>query len=323
MRVEELGEFGLIARIEALARRVTGRDVVLGIGDDAALVRPRSGEDLVVSTDAHVEGVHFRWREQSARRIGERALVANLSDLAAMGARPLGLTLSLAVPPRAEVRAILEVVRGLLAAAAPFGCPLVGGNVARASETALHVTALGAVRRGRALRRAAARAGDRLLVTGVLGAEALARRRAAASGAPLRRRSEPRIAAGLALARLRGVGACIDVSDGLASDLAHLCAASGVGAEVDFDVLPRPRGFEAACRRLRARPEALLFAGGEDYELLFTVRPGAPGAEVLATRLGTPVAEIGRIVAGAGTVRWSGLPRGVRGPGRSSGWRHF
>ena len=292
--------------------------MVLGIGDDAALLRARAGEELVVTSDAHVENVHFRWSEQSAQRIGHQALVANLSDLAAMGARPVGFTLSLAAPPSLELRAVLDVVRGMLA----LDCPLLGGNVSRARETSLHITALGTVRSGGALLRSAARPGDRLLVTGRLGAAALARRRAGRSG-QLRHRSQPRLEAGQALARLPTRGACIDLSDGFESDLQHLLVASKVGAAVDFSSLPRPRGFVSACRRLRVRPERLLLAGGEDYELLFTVRPAAPPTRRLAALLGTPVTEVGKIVDGAVRARWTSLPpRGEASPD-ANGWRHF
>jgi len=318
MRLRDVGEFGLIDRIEAVAARVTGDRVKLGIGDDAALVRVRAGEELVVTSDAHVENVHFRWREQSARRVGRQALVANLSDLAAMGARPAGFTLSLAAPAGLEVRVVLDVVRGMLSA----GVPLLGGNVTRARETSLHITALGTVRSGRALLRSAARPGDRLLITGQLGAAALARRRAGSSGR-LRHRSEARLEAGRALAALPAHGACIDVSDGFVADLQHLLSASKVGADVDFAALPWPRGFYATCRGLRIRPERLLLAGGEDYELLFTVRSQAPPARRLAGRLGVPVAELGRITTGPARIRWQDLPEGVDPDLAGSGWRHF
>ncbi len=185
MRVRDLGEFGLIARIERAASRVsTGSGVVLGIGDDGALVRARAGEDVVVTTDAFVEGVHFRWRNESPRTVGRRALVANLSDLAAMAARPLGFTLSLVAPPALEVKRVDGLVAGLVHEAERHGCPLVGGNVAAGGETSLSITALGAVARGKALTRRGARAGDRLCVTGVLGVAALDRARAERAGGP-------------------------------------------------------------------------------------------------------------------------------------------
>jgi len=321
VKLRELGEFGLIARIERMARRVHGAGVALGIGDDAALLRARSGEPLALTTDAFVEGVHFRFGDEPALRIGRRALVANLSDLAAMGARPLAFTLALAAPPSLEARVALALVRGALREGAAHGCPLVGGNVTRARETSLTIAAVGSMGRGRALLRSAARPGDRLLVTGSLGGAALDRLRAERGRSRLRHRPEARIAAGLALARLPGAGACIDVSDGLLADLRHLLEASRVGAELDVARLPRPRGFATASRALRLDPDRLALAGGEDYELLFTVRPGAPGAPALARRLRIPVTEIGRITARRGGLRLRGARPGMlQSPG---GWRHF
>jgi thiamine-monophosphate kinase len=160
MRLRDLGEFELIDRIRRLAARVQGRDVVLGIGDDAALLRPRRGEQLVVTSDAMVEGTHFRWGEETPRMLGRRALAANLSDLAAMGSRPMGFLFALAAPPSLEVRSVTGVVRGMLDLAESFACPLVGGNVTRARETSITITALGGVRPGRILMRSGARPGD-------------------------------------------------------------------------------------------------------------------------------------------------------------------
>ncbi len=316
MRLRQVGEFPLIERIARLARR-GARDgaVVLGIGDDAALLRARPGEDVAVTTDALVEDVHFRWRTIDPRTLGRRALAVNLSDLAAMGARPLGCLLALAAPPALELARVEGVVRGLVAEGRRYGCPLVGGNVTRARETSLTITVVGAVARGRALRRDAARPGDRLCVTGVLGAAALARLAAErARGGRLREVPRPRLAAGEALARLPGAGACIDVSDGLLADLGHVLGASGVEAALAPERVPRPRGFAGACARLGLDPEALALRGGEDYELLFTVRADAPGAAALGRRLGCRVSEIGRIVARAPGAR----PRALDG-----GWTHF
>ncbi len=313
MRLRELGEFGLIARIERAARRHRrGPTVVLGIGDDAALLRPRAGEDVALSTDALVEGVHFRFRTESARHVGRRALAAALSDLAAMGARPLGFTFALAAPPDLPARAAQGVVAGLLFEAARHACPLVGGNVSRARETSLTLAVVGAVARGRALTRAGARAGDRLVVTGVLGAMALAVARAERGQGPLRRVPVPRLRAGRALARLPGIGGCIDVSDGLEADAHHLLAGTDLAPEIDAARLPRPRGFGAACARLGLDPGQLALAGGEDYELLFTVRHNGPSAALLARRLGVAVSDVGRVVQSS------------RARARSpAGFRHF
>ncbi len=316
MQLSDLGEFGLIERIERLSRRgVNTRAWPLGIGDDAALLRPPAGRDLAVSTDAFVEGRHFCWPEDVPRAIGRRAVVASLSDLAAMGARPLGCLLSLAAPPSLEVGLLDGVLRGLAAEARAHACPLVGGNVSAAGETSLTLTVLGHVARGRALTRRGLRPGDRLFVTGVLGAARLARERARRSGGRVRHTGAPRLAAGIALASVTWVGACIDVSDGLDADLDHLLAAAEGGplaAEVDEAALPRPRGFERACERLGLDPRRALRAGGEDYELLFSLRPGAPGAAALGRRLRVAVREIGRVRSGGAPER-----------AHAGGWRHF
>jgi thiamine-monophosphate kinase len=314
VRLRDLGEFGVIARIERAAARSMrrGSGVVLGIGDDAAILRARAGEDVVATTDAFVEGVHFRFATQSVRTIGRRALVANLSDLAAMGARPLGCLLALAAPPALPVRILDGLLAGILREAAAHRCPLVGGNLTRACETSLAITALGAVGRGRALTRRGARAGDRILVTGTLGAAALEVARAERGTGRVRRVATPRLAAGRALARVRGVGGCIDVSDGLDADLAHLLEPVGLDAALDAERIPRAPGFDVACRRLGLDPDALRRGGGEDYELLFTLRPQAPTAAALARRLGVPVTEIGRVVR----------RRRGRRP-KTRGFRHF
>jgi thiamine-monophosphate kinase len=233
-----------------------------------------------------------------------------------MGARPLGALLALAAPPTLPLRTALDLVRGFVALGRVLGCPLAGGNVSGASETSLTVTALGAVARGRALLRSAARPGDRIAVTGTLGSAALALARAETRGQRLRAVPEPRLRAGRILARTRGVGACIDVSDGLLADLRHVLDSSGAGAEIDARRIPVPPGFEVACRRLGLDPTQLRLVGGEDYELLFTLRRGGPSASVLSRRLGLAVTEIGVVVRRGLRVR------GARRPGRP-GWRHF
>ncbi len=186
-----------------------------------------------------------------------------------------------------------------------------GGNLSAGSELSLAVTALGAVERGRALRRRGARAGDRILLTGTVGGAGLELARAERGLGRIRSVPTPRLAAGRALARLPGVGACIDVSDGLEADLGQLLAGGRLTAEIDSARLPLPRGFAAGCARLGLDPDRVARGGGEDYELLFTLRPSGPAPAFLARRLGVRVSEIGRVLAGR--------------PGRSprAGWRHF
>jgi len=311
-RLRDVGEFGLIDLIRGWIGEDLPRHVILGPGDDAAVLRPPAGRDLVVSTDAVVEDVHFRFRFESARSIGRRAMVANLSDLAAMGAEPLACVAALCAPPDLELRWVRGLVLGVLEEARTWSCPLVGGNLTSARETQLGLTVLGSVARGRDLRRHRVRAGDAIFVTGSLGGYALAVHRAEATGARIRTLPVPRLPAGRALARMPGVGGCIDVSDGLMADLGHLLEGSGLGADVDPERVPTPLGFAAACRRAGADPAELSLASGGDYELLFTLRAGASRAG-LARRLGVPVSEVGRI---------SREP-GIRGGPGSDGWRHF
>ena len=305
-----------IARAHARRSRARGarrsRGVTLGIGDDAALLRAGPGEEWVVSTDARVEGVHFRWAEDAPRAVGRTALAAALSDLAAMGARPRGFTWALAAPAGLPLASFDDLTRGLLFEADRHGCPLVGGNLSRARETSLTLSVLGSVPRGRALRRLARR-GDRILVTGTLGAAALARARSRSrAGRPGRGRiPEARIAAGQALARLTAVRGCIDLSDGLEIDLARLLGPDLV-CPLDPAALPTARGFAAACRRVGLDPQEAALRGGEDYELLFALAPGGPSPAQLARRLGLQVTELGRARA-----------REPGDPAHPGGWQHF
>jgi thiamine-monophosphate kinase len=316
MRLDELGEFAVIQRIENIAAKLfpeKSSSVRLGIGDDAAILRPPAGVDIVTSTDAFVEGTHFRWECEAARSVGRRAMVANLSDLAAMGAKPLSFTLALALPPSLEMKTVADLLRGMLLEARAVGCPLVGGNIARSVDTSLTLSVLGSVKRGKGLRRDAARPGDRIFVTGVLGAGALAWKRVESEGKPMRHRPEARVQAGLALSHLSSVGACIDLSDGLLADLGHVLEASGVGAALDLQKIPLPRGFRAACEALSTDPLQLATATGEDYELLFTLRASARiSTHTLAQKLGLRVTEIGTItpLKGGDFIR-------------KSGWKHF
>jgi thiamine-monophosphate kinase len=307
----DLGESALIRRIARRAGHPAGRPWALGIGDDAAILRPSAHDELVVSTDATVEGVHFLFERESPRTIGRRALAVNLSDLAAMGARPVGTLLSLCAPPGMSLATFDGLVGGFVNEARRHACPLVGGNLSKAENCSLTVTIIGACPRGRALRRSGLRAGDHLFVTGTLGAAALARMRADHEGSRLRRVPQPRLEAGRTLARIDGIRACIDLSDGLVTDLAHLLEGTSLGAEIEIQDLPSPRGFSKACLELSLDPVELLVAGGEDYELLFALAPKTAlmGALALQKRLGVPVSRIGRVVRQSG-IR--GLPAHLR-----------
>lgn len=289
-------EFDLIDRIRI--RASNRADVVLGIGDDAALLQAPAGQQLAVSTDTLNIGVHFD-PEVEPLDLGWKALAVNLSDLAAMGARPAWCTLALSLP-RADADWLDGFIDGFLGLAAQYRVALVGGDITR-GPLSIGVTAIGLVEPGQALRRDRARVGDDIWVTGVLGdaAAALALRQAGdAVDAALQRRLErptPRVSIGLALCGI--AHACIDVSDGLWQDLGHVCAASGVGADIDVDTLPASSALRAHASASARR--VMQACGGDDYELCFTAPAGAR-REVQRLGHDWPVTRIGRISARAG-----------------------
>ncbi len=292
-----MNEFDLID-LFTRALPVRGEGVVVGPGDDAAVLRPRAGEDLVATVDAVVQGVHFG-SAFTPGDVGWKALAVNLSDLAAMGARPRHALVALGIPAGTPVRPVEGIARGLGACARVHGTAVVGGNVSRARELTVTVTLLGVVPAGKALLRAGARAGDLVAVTGTLGDAALGLVPGAPRVVVLRqRRPTPRLAAGRALAGL--VRAAIDVSDGLVQDLGHLCRASGVGARIGLGELPLSPAYRRLAPRLPDRWAPAL-AGGEDYELVVAVPPAAlDRVRAAARRARTPLTVIGRFVRGAG-----------------------
>ena len=313
-----LGEFDLIERF--FRREAGRRDVLLGVGDDAALLSVPAGQALVAATDTLVEGRHFL-PDAPPDSVGHQALAVNLSDLAAMGAEPAWALLSLSLPD-ADPAWLGPFAAGLYALAGRHGVALVVGDTVR-GPLVVTITALGFVEPVLALRRDGARPGDLLYVSGWPGEAAagleLLRLGACPSGDPLVRRcryAEPRVALGRAL---RGrASAAMDVSDGLLGDLAKLCAASAVAAVIDLERLPV--SGELARRHPAAECERLVLSGGDDYELLFTLPPeSAAEVEALASRE-LPLHRIGRIEAGSAVQcrrdgRRVGLPTG--------GYDHF
>jgi thiamine-monophosphate kinase len=288
-------EFDLIARYFTRPAPTA----LLGVGDDCALVQPQSQAALAITTDTLVAGRHF-FADVDAASLGHKCLAVNLSDLAAMGATPRWFTLALTVP-RIDHAWLAAFAGGLFALAERAGTALVGGDTT-AGPLAIGITALGEVPPGLALRRAGARAGDGLWVSGALGEAALAvavRKGRLAAAAPDWRRLDwplPRLALGEAL---RGVAsAAIDVSDGLVADLGHICAASGVGAVIDWPSVPLGASLAALPEGLR-RDFAL--AGGDDYELCFAV-PAEGEARVadIARRADVPLTRIGQFVEDGG-----------------------
>jgi thiamine-monophosphate kinase len=315
-----LGEFDLIERYFRRASR--RRDVLLGVGDDAALLEVPPGLALVAATDTLVEGRHFL-PGAPPRSIGHQALAVNLSDLAAMGAEPAWALLSLALP-EPEERWLAEFADGFFALADANGVALVGGDTVR-GPLVVTVEVLGFVDAARALKRSGARPGDTLYVSGwpgesAAGLAALLRGGADdASDDPLVRRhlfAQPRIVLGQALAGI--ATSAMDVSDGLLGDLRKLCAASGVGATLELDALPLSEALLS--RHAPEQCENFALHGGDDYELLFTLPAGCPvpGESGAA---GLPrLTRIGRITAGGGVRCTRG---GVEEPVSGAGYDHF
>lgn len=303
-RVRDIGEFGLIDRI--------GRNpAVRGIGDDAAVLTPPPGHDLVVTADALIEGVHFRLDWTPWRDLGWKAMAVNVSDLAAMGARPAGLLVTLGLKPDACVEDIEAFYAGAAELVDAFGGFIAGGDIVAApSATAISVTAFGWVETGRAVARSGMRPGDELWVTGTLGDSAGGLRALEGSlrgpdcGALVVRhnRPTPRVWEAEAAVGTGAVRAMIDLSDGLAGDLGHMCRASGCGAGLDAAAIPISGNLREAAAACEWDCLDLALRGGEDYELLMAVTPGEGDAVRAAVGMaaGTSLTRVGSVVSGTG-----------------------
>lgn len=335
-----LAEFPLIAALAGRFGR-TGRSVVCGIGDDAAVLRHPTG-DLLLTTDLLAEGIHFDRATATFEDIGYKAAVANLSDIAAMGGTPRYLLASLAIPAGHREREIRQLYEGMMQAGRRHGVELIGGDTS-ASQHGLFVnlTITGTVKPGRALTRSGAKVGDLLYVTGTLG-DSLAglqlltdgRGKTGRSTSNLSKESRryligrhlrptPRLAAGRFLAKHALATSAIDLSDGLSGDLPHICEQSRVGAELDKLTLPLSPACLDYAEALRLDPFALALAGGEDYELLFTVTPANRSrVERMAKSVGCRLTRIGRIrpkQQGLTAIEPDGSSRKLT----ITGYRHF
>ncbi|WP_302274388.1 thiamine-phosphate kinase [Alistipes ihumii] len=315
MQLNELGEFGLIGLIREKFASVSAAGYE-GIGDDCAVIPCGDGTSLVVTTDMLIEEVHFRLCTTDPYRLGRKSLAVNLSDIAAMGAAPAASFLSIALPPDTAVEWVERFLDGYCSLSSEFFVPLLGGDTtASPGKLAISVTAVGRVPDSEIKRRASARPGDRIFVTGTLGdsAQGLADLREGRPGTEFvsaHLDPKPYVREGAWLGKQRAVRAMMDLSDGLASDLGHILKASGAGAEISVERIPTRTTVELAV------------TGGEDYRLLLTADPDEADAliERYAQRFGTPLYEIGRIIEGSG-IRWKENGRAIRP--RWQGFRHF
>lgn len=316
-----MDEFEIIRRY--FERESTDKDIRIGIGDDGAVLVPAADRDLVSVVDTLVSGIHYPESLDPAD-IGYRAVAVNLSDVAAMGARPRWLTLALTLA-KADPAWLEDFSRGLFAAAGEHGMALVGGDTTRGSETVISVQIIADVDPDRVLTRAGARPGDAIFVTGTVG-DAAAGLSILQSGLPqgadvnhlVKRFTRPaaRVAAGAAIAEF--AHAAIDLSDGLYSDLEKLLTASGVAGSLEINDIP----LSPQLRRLMNDEDALRFAlgGGDDYELCFTSDLADAELRAVSERVGVPMTRIGRVAEGSGLHC---LRNGAAYDYQDPGYRHF
>jgi thiamine-monophosphate kinase len=329
----EIPEKALIAKIRLLVKLTANRAVATGIGDDCAILRvhPRrigkgskeAQNDTLVTTDFSLEGIHFRRDWHSAESVGHRCLARGLSDIAAMGGEPVAVFLSLALPRGLPKGWVNHFLQGLLTLAERYGLTLAGGDIAESPDGILaDIVVVGTVPKGKAVLRSGARPGDGIYVSGELGGSAAAveemrkkpERKVVPRFYPRHFFPEPRIELGRLLRKKGLASAMIDTSDGLSTDLAHICEESGVGAEIAAEAIPR----DSVGKPPRVVDLQLSLHGGEDYELLFTA---PPNKQIPARIAGVPATMIGRITRRRKILLVN--ENGVRHELPARGWEHF
>ena len=336
-RVIDIGEFGLIRRIGDLLNKegIRSERVTLGIGDDTASFVPRSGYELLVTCDCTVEGRHYLPGKISPLDLGRRAMALNISDIGAMGGRPLYALISLGLRAEVFVQDVEEMYRGFLEELNPFGASIIGGNLTKSGNGMfIDITLIGEVEQGKGVRRSGATPGDVILVTGYPG------QAAAGLQLLLRAPDDPQILGhplvkiytnpshraqvGEAIAKAGRATAMIDTSDGFLGDLGHICEESGVGAELFKERLPVSDDLRKAALMLHQDPYDLFMGDSDDYELVITCRPQdvAPLRSVVSRCCPVLLTEAGRITDTAGKIMLL-LPDGDRSPVKRSGWDHF
>lgn len=334
-KISDVGEFGLIARIDDVIRRegVASDRVTVGIGDDTASFVPRPGYEVLVTCDAMVEDRHFLPGSISPFDLGRRAMVQNISDIGAMGGRPVYALVSLGLRGEIPVSEVEELYRGFLSELNRFHACIVGGNITGTTGPIfIDITLIGEVEQGKAMRRSGAGAGDVILVTGYPGQSCAglqlllnALDRSSLQNHPLiREYNTPshRAELGAMIGKTGRATAMIDTSDGFLGDLGHICEGSRVGAEVMAETIPTSNNLRAAAKELGKDPNEFFLGDSDDYELIITCRPeDAEPLRSLAAERGVPIAEVGRITSTPGIFLLRG--NGTREALRSVSWDHF
>jgi thiamine-monophosphate kinase len=335
MLVKEIGEFGLIDRISRMLP-LSSPDVVVGIGDDVAVLKTSGPDYLLATCDTQTEGVHFIRDAITPYQLGRKAVAINVSDIAAMGGNPSWVLVSLAMPEATDVAFIEDLYRGMCEQAALAGAFIVGGNLSRlGSGLVVDITLLGQIAPEHLVLRSGAQVGDSIFVTGFPGESRagleLVLRPELRVQDPFRKKvlerhltPQPRLREGQCLARSGLAHAMIDVSDGVLADLGHICDASGTGAHILADSIPVSEAAAEVCSAAGRDVLDWILTGGEDYELLFTADSGT-ATEIRKTLLdetGLPCHLIGHITDQAGTIRIGNGERVFPNSG-ARGWDHF
>lgn len=334
MRVSDIGEFGLIKRLAEMLP-CKGDPVVVGIGDDVAVLRP-SNNYFLATCDIQVEGIHFYRERISPRQLGRKVVAINLSDIAAMGGIPSYILVSLGLPEDTEVKYVDSLYEGIQEEASRFGVAIVGGNVSGSTGgLIIDIFLIGEVEPEHLVLRSGARPGDRIMVTGELGASAAALnliqnpnldipKSLADEAKKAHFTPTPRIPEGRVIALSKVANSMIDLSDGLGSDLNRICEASRVGAIIHAEHLPISQAAISVARFIGKDPLDMAIYGGEDYELLFTAPPDEVEALVLKLykETGTSVVSIGEITPNM-DERKIVYKNGRVAPLKAIGWNHF
>lgn len=337
-RIMDIGEFGLIRRVSDLLHRegLQSEQVTLGIGDDTASFLPRPGYELLVTCDCLVEGRHYLTGRINPLDLGRRAMTLNISDIGAMGGKPLYALISLGLKGDMLIQDIEEMYRGFLSELNPFGASIIGGNLTRSGNGMfIDITLIGEVEQGKGVRRSGARPGDVILITGYPG------QAAAGLLLLLQTPDDPEIKnhplvkiyntpshqahLGAAIAQAGLASAMIDTSDGFLGDLGHICAESNVGAELFQEKLPVSEALRRAALTFHKDPYDFVLGESDDYELVITCRPEHVASIHSLAAQGDhpiPLTKVGRITGDADQISLL-FPDGTRHPVKPSGWDHF
>lgn len=332
MKLSDIGEFGFIERFAPHFSGLVAQGQT-GIGDDCAIIPANEREDFVVTTDLLVEDVHFLRNAITPQELGHKALAVNLSDIAAMGARPVGTFLSIGIPANVEVEYLDGFMEGFLELSQKYDVPLLGGDTTRSpGKIVANVCVMGITDKGTGRLRSMAQTGDIICVTGMLGDSAgglksiMAQLPVTPEAITLQRRHhhpEPHINEGLWLAKQAGVHAMMDVSDGIASDLKHILKASEQGATIELNKLPLSAELLALCQKQQWDAPALAATGGEDYVLLFTAQSDTFDelSSSYQKKFNRPITPIGTITTDTPNIAWhrDGQPVILQG----DGFNHF